>query len=298
MDELQIDVGFVNFGASNVGAGVLLDGPADVRRLSSMTNDFIAERLDGYTDRLLQVAVLKDASDMDWAVAELTRMRARGCRAFSVPTRPANGCAIGHPAWDRLWRAATDLGMIYVMHIGFTPAALDAASADSGWMLPGGAGGGGALRFLTTESQLAAQRALATMVFGGVFARHPNLTVLLEETTSGWLPSFVDRLDRLTQPSVERALNVWSYDLTAREYLYRNVRASGLVSQGDDVLALLDQIPTMVVFSTDFPHPEGNDVIFDPRLAELDEQLRASFLGDNIAACFARMGDPLPAVAR
>jgi hypothetical protein len=84
--------------------------------------------------------------------------------------------------------------MIYVMHIGFTPSFLDAGAADSGWMLPGGSGGGGALRFLTSESKLAAQRALATMVFGGVFARHPTLTVLLEETQVGWLPSFVDRV--------------------------------------------------------------------------------------------------------
>ena len=64
--------------------------------MDDLTNDFIADRLDGHADRLLQVAVLKDASDMDWAVAELTRMRARGCRGFSVPTKPANGFAIGH----------------------------------------------------------------------------------------------------------------------------------------------------------------------------------------------------------
>jgi predicted TIM-barrel fold metal-dependent hydrolase len=298
MDEHGIDQALVNFGSSNVGAGVLLTELKDIQRLSSMTNDFIAERLVGHSDRLMQVAVLKDATDMDWAVAELTRMRARGCRGFSVPTKPANGCSIGHPAWDRLWSAATDLGMIYVMHIGFTPASLDAGAADSGWMLPGGAGAGGALRFLTSESQLAAQRALATMVFGGVFARHPYLTVLLEETQAGWLPSFIDRLERLTQPHLERFINVWPYDLTAGEILHRNVRATPLVSQGDDAMILLDQIPDMMVFSSDFPHPEGNDVIFEPGLDRLDDPIRRSYLGGNIADCFERMGDPLPAPLR
>ena len=293
MDDNGIDVALVNFGSSNVGAGVLLREVPDLQRLSSMTNDFIADRLDGHADRLLQVAVLKDASDIDWAVAELTRMRARGCRGFSVPTKPANGYAIGHPCWDRLWSAATDLGMIYVMHIGFTSTFLDAGSADSGWMLPGGAGAGGALRFLTSESQLSAQRALATMVFGGVFARHPNLTVLLEETQVGWLPSFVDRLERLTLPHLEQFINVWPYDLTAGEFMQRNVRATPLVSQGDDTMSLLEQIPDMMVFSTDFPHPEGNDVLYDPGLSTVDDALRESFLGTNIAACFDRMGDPL-----
>jgi predicted TIM-barrel fold metal-dependent hydrolase len=298
MDEQGIDVALVNFGSSNVGAGVRYTDVSDLQKLSALTNDFIADRLDGHTDRLLQVAVLKDASDMDWAVAELTRMRARGCRGFSVPTKPANGCSIGHPAWDPLWSAATDLGMIYVMHIGFTSTFLDAGAADSGWMLPGGSGAGGALRFLTSESQLAAQRALATMVFGGVFARHPKLSVLLEETQVGWLPSFVDRLERLTLPHLDRFINTWPYELSAGEFMHRNVRATPLVSQGDDTMRLLGEIPDMLVWSTDFPHPEGNDVYYDPGLATIDETLRESFLGANVAECFARMGDPLPVPSR
>jgi predicted TIM-barrel fold metal-dependent hydrolase len=175
---------------------------------------------------------------------------------------------------------------------------LDDGAADSGWMLPGGSGAGGALRFLTSESQLAAQRALATMVFGGVFARHPNLTVLLEETQAGWLPSFIDRLERLTLPHLDRFINVWPYDLSAGAYMHRNVRATPLVSQGDDALSLLEEISDMMVFSSDFPHPEGNDVIFEPGLARLDEELQASYLGGNIAECFRRMGDPLPVPAR
>ena len=110
-------------------------------------------------------------------------------------------------------------------------------------------------------------------------------------------PSFIDRLERLTQPHLERFINVWPYDLTAGEFLHRNVRATQLVSQGDDALALLGQIPDMMVFSTDFPHPEGNDVVFAPGLDDLDVRLRASFLGDNIGACFGRMADPIPARA-
>jgi hypothetical protein len=75
--------------------------------------------------------------------------------------------------------------------------------------------------------------------------------------------------------------------------VHRNVRATPLVSQGDDTVSLLAQIPQMLVFSTDFPHPEGNDVFYDPGLDAIDVELRTSFLGDNIAACFEHMGDPL-----
>ena len=86
---------------------------------------------------------------------------------------------------------------------------------------------------------------------------------------------------------------MWPYDLTAGEFMQRNVRATPLVSQGDDTMRLLEQIPEMMVFSTDFPHPEGNDVFYDPGLVTMDDALRESFLGANIAACFDRMGDPL-----
>jgi hypothetical protein len=52
------------------------------------------------------------------------------------------------------------------------------------------------------------------------------------------------------------------------------------------------------VFSSDYPHLEGNDDpinLYGSELDAVDERLRTSFLGANIEACFARMGDPLPA---
>ena len=54
----------------------------------------------------------------------------------------------------------------------------------------------------------------------------------------------------------------------------------------------------MCVFSSDYPHQEGNPEpieLYQPELDGLDATLRASFLGGNIEDCFARMGDPLPA---
>ncbi|MGA2306519.1 MAG: amidohydrolase family protein [Acidimicrobiales bacterium] len=296
LDEWGIDQAFVNFGATNGGAGALLTEVADLQRLSSLTNDFIAERLEGHTDRLLQVAVIKDASDVKWTVKELARMRARGCRGFSVSTRPVNDRSLAHPSWNPIWSAATDLGMIYVMHVGFTPSNLDVGAADSGWMLPGGMGAGGLLRFNIAEGHLASQRALTTMVFGGVFTRHPELTVVLEELQVGWLPSLVERLDALTEPFYVRALNEWVSELGAGDILRRNVRATPLALMGDNALDLIRRLPEMIVFSTDFPHVEGNDVIFEPGLNSLADEVRSAFLGDNIAECFVRMGDPLPVI--
>ena len=53
-----------------------------------------------------------------------------------------------------------------------------------------------------------------------------------------------------------------------------------------------------LVFSSDYPHHEGNAdpiALYGPQLDALDEELRESFLGSNMQGCFTRMGDPLPA---
>jgi hypothetical protein len=52
------------------------------------------------------------------------------------------------------------------------------------------------------------------------------------------------------------------------------------------------------VFSSDYPHQEGNAdpiELYRPALDALDDELRAWFLGGNMAACFARTGDALGA---
>ena len=60
----------------------------------------------------------------------------------------------------------------------------------------------------------------------------------------------------------------------------------------------LVQLPETFVFSSDYPHHEGNDDpinLYGSELDAVDDELRTSFLGANIEDCFARMGDPLPA---
>ena len=42
------------------------------------------------------------------------------------------------------------------------------------------------------------------------------------------------------------------------------------------------------------PEPTAH---YDTLLAGVDEDVRAEFMGSNIAECYARMGDPLPAIA-
>ena len=79
--------------------------------------------------------------------------------------------------------------------------------------------------------------------------------------------------------------------------LRRNVRVTPLPGLGDtDALDFLAQLPELCVFSSDFPHHEGNAEpieLYQPELDGLHDELRAHFLGENMAECFARTGNAL-----
>jgi predicted TIM-barrel fold metal-dependent hydrolase len=293
MDTLGIDQALVNPG----GYWQMIEFlGADRPKAAARCNSYLADQLADHRDRLLPVSVI-DFSDLDAAVAEMARMRAKGSRAFFLYTQhgePVNGISPGHPVWDKVWSAATDLGMIPVIHVGNTSARFD-GWANIGWDEPGGAGLAGLLRLANTQRVQVAETLLNALLFGGVFARHPTLTVLLEEMRVGWLPWYVARCEGQTQPSL--ALGDWPFELSGGTFLRRNVRVTPLPGFGDrDALEVMAVLPEMFVFSSDFPHAEGNAdpiELYRPGLDDLDEELRASFMGDNMYDCYARMGDPL-----
>src|SRR6185437_9650289 len=72
-------------------------------------NDWLADTCAEGEGRLLPVTAL-DYTDLDWAIAELARMRRRGSRTVLIPGAPVNGVSPAHPSWDRFWRAVTDNG--------------------------------------------------------------------------------------------------------------------------------------------------------------------------------------------
>jgi len=295
MDRVGIDHCLVNPGAWWQMLEFLGDDRAAGAR---RCNDFLTDQLSDEADRLHAVAVL-DLADPTAAVAELERARGRGARAFflyTVKGKPPTAVSPGHPMWDPVWDAATRLGMLAVIHVGNTATDFD-GWADIGWDQPGGAGIAALTRLANTQRWHMAQNLLSAMLYGGVFARHPHLTVLLAELRINWVPPFLDTLAKQSEPSF--ILGDWPWEISGAEMLRRNVRVTPLPGFGD--LRPLDYVrdnPETFVFSSDYPHHEGNAdpvTLYGSELDDLDTDLRTAFLGANIEHCFARMGDPLPA---
>jgi predicted TIM-barrel fold metal-dependent hydrolase len=298
MDRVGIDYGFVNPGGAYAGSVAsshqFIDDPALRHRAMVLCNDYLVDHFAAYTDRVSPVTIL-DFDDLDWSTAELRRMRERGSRAYFVWATPFEGRSPAHPDVDRFWRASTDLGMVAVLHIGNTPAHFAAGWADAGWDEPRGGGTGGLLRFANSQRTQAAQTFLAALLFGGAFTRNAGLTVVLAELWASWLPWFVSRLDMLGDAN--GALGEWGHELSPGALARRHVKASPLPGLHDDGMGAIHEVPDMLVFSSDFPHNEGNAepiALYADALDEVDPATRAAFMGGNMTDVFDRMGDPLP----
>mgnify|MGYP002682795459 CR=1 FL=1 len=95
-------------------------------------NRWAAERLHGYTERLIPATVV-DLADVDWSLRQLAHMRAAGSRVAWVKADPHDGKALNHPDFERFWSACEDLEMTVMFHVGGARAAM-----HPGWAVNGG----------------------------------------------------------------------------------------------------------------------------------------------------------------
>jgi predicted TIM-barrel fold metal-dependent hydrolase len=276
---------------AGVAYGLFLEDAALRRETLATCNRWLADTCEASQGRLLPVSAL-DYDDLEWAAAELARMRARGSRIFLVPGYPVNGIPPSHPSWDRVWSAATELGMVPMLHTGFEHMRFD----------PGWANQGGDVTLLRqiggAHRHVAPMTLLYSLIYGGVFERFPTLTLLFAEVGTGWLPYLYREIDDRISPTAELFVGKWKLPMKPSEYLARNVRATPLDGGNDRPLAkIIQELPDdMIVFSSDFPHFEGlSDPIghYAKALEGLSTERLDRFFGGSIADVYARMGDPL-----
>jgi predicted TIM-barrel fold metal-dependent hydrolase len=298
-DAVGIDYQFVNAGGFT-GRELAIREPQERRAALRMANDLLLDELDAHQQRFSAVTTV-DLTDLDGAIKELERCRARGSRAFHVRTAPPGGVSYAHPDHDRLWSATVDLGMVPYVHIGNSPAHFDAGWANVGLDHPSSPGAPGLMRLSNTARTHTVEIMVSAMAYGGVFARHPKLTILVAELWVGWVPFLLRRIDQSTtanrDPNLDMMLGTWPYEQSAGNYVRQHVRVTPLPSQHSDAIATLRDAPEMIAFSSDYPHLEGSATPIDdlaPVIGGLDTATKQSFLGGSMLEVFERMGDPLP----
>lgn len=291
MDRVGID-------ATNVlcleGAGYAryLENRTVAREVIAACNTWLADQVDGYADRLMPATSI-DLTDIESAIAELTRMRGRGSRTFLIAPIPVPGVPPMHRYFEPLWSAAEDLGMVALVHVGAGCNAYDPAWAnyDDGMVLR---------QLGATQSHQAVMLMVNGMVFGGVFDRHPKLTLVIAEFGVHWFAGTVEHMDARGPAIVESQIYMghYPYELTPAEFVQRNIRITPLPRLHQTPLRTMERYPDCVIFSSDYAHNESNHeptAHYDALLADLPADAKRRFMGGNIAECYSRMGDPLVA---
>ena len=259
--------------------------PALTARLISAYNTWACETLAGHTDRLVPVGIL-DFETMDDALllAELERLRRAGGRSFVFWPTPARGKSLAHPDFDRIWAACVDLGIVPMVHVGGGRPAFDERWLDNGRAFP--------MSLATYLGQLhqLPEIFLTEMIVNGVLERHPALRLFVCELGIDWLPEWMRRLDRGRNFAAQMGGERWPHPLKPSEYARRHILVSPL--EMDPVLDVVDAIgPEMIVFSSDYPHPEGGKdarARFASQLADrLDAGAQARFFGGAAAEALA-----------
>ena len=98
------------------------------------------------------------------------------------------------------------------------------------------------------------------MVFGGVFDRHPTLTLVFAELGIHWFAGAVQHMEARGPAIPESGIYMgrYPYELTPAEFTRRNIRVTPLPRAHQSPVRLLEEYPECVVFSSDYAHHESN----------------------------------------
>jgi predicted TIM-barrel fold metal-dependent hydrolase len=250
---------------------------ADVQAaLCRAYDDWLAEFCAADPHRLLGIAV-PPQSDPRAAVAEAKRcIRELGFRGVMLRPNPIAGRTLQHADWAPLWELLEAEGVPLCVHEGTTQE-VPQSGRDRFEDF--------ALRHVASHPH-EQQLACLGLVMGGVLERHPGLRVVFLESGCGWLPAWLERMDDHAHS--------WGWAmpklrLAPSETFARQCFVSCDAGERtlESVVALCGE--DVVVFATDYPHPDAlaGDVV--GRIAQragISAAAKQKILRDNARRCF------------
>ena len=240
-------------------------------------NDWLAEYCRAAPRRLFGAAMLP-LQDPAGAAAELCRARRElGFRAGFVRPNPCCGRSLSDPAYEPVWAAAEEHDVAIAVHEGssvivptlgadrpFNPLVLHAVSHAFEEML-----------------------ACAQLIAFGVLERHPALRVVFLESSGGWVPFWMERLDEQTESFGSFCPHL---RLLPSEYFARQCWISYEIDERT-LPALAPFIgEDRIVWGSDYPHHDatfpGAVRTLRRTMADIAEPVQQKILGSNAAALY------------
>jgi predicted TIM-barrel fold metal-dependent hydrolase len=209
-------------------------------------NDWQIDELAGeHPGRFIPLAI-GPVYDSAKLATEIRRVAAKGCTAISLPETPYG---VGLPGfddrdyWDPVFAACCDEDVVLCLHIG---GSFGLIKLPPGMLID---------HLIVLAPQLSAIT-MADLLLAGALARFPTLKVALSEGGIGWIPFFLDRLDRHMWNHEWTGLQIGPPGVTPSE-LYRS-NFLGCFITDPSALHLRDRIGIdTIAWECDYPHSDS-----------------------------------------
>lgn len=194
-----------------------------------------------------------------------------GVNAIWIGSDAMEGRAPSHIAYDPLWAMLQEAGVPVTLHIG------------SGQNMPSVYMNTGVERILqgnignieTTKPKdlpvvhHSIERWLTCMIYDGVLERFPQLKVGIIELGANWVPASIMNLDMGVSLLGKFDQNLKKLSLKPSEYFQRQIRVAPLHTENTGWI-LKNVGKDILMFNTDYPHPEGGKDPFGAYERSLD----------------------------
>ena len=220
--------------------------------------------------RMLPVGMV-NLKDPERAQQSLKLALDLGIRSIWIGSDAVEGRAPSHITYDPLWAMMEEAGVPVTLHIG------------SGKNMPSVYMNTGVERVLegnianieTTKPKdlpvihHSIERWLTCMIYDGVLERFPNLKIGLIELGAVWVPASLMNLDMGVSLLGRFDVNLKKLPMKPSEYFQRQVRVAPLHTENTGWI--LRNVPKeILMFNTDYPHPEGGSDPFGDFERSLD----------------------------
>lgn len=277
-DRYGLEYGVLNTGGLQYGLMVDLDYAA---ACVSAINDVILEDWLPVDPRF-RASVNVAPSDPRLAAEEVRRC-ARHPGVVQVMMCSGQSVPYGHRCYYPIYEAAVECGLPVAIHPGSEGVGTSGAPTAAGWP---------SSYFEWHTGLVGSYLAhLLSLVCEGVFQRFPTLRFVLVEGGVSWLPPLLWRLDknwkalRLTTPWLDRPPSE-----TVAEHLRLTTQPIEEPPDPAQLHQMLAMFPAerMLMFSTDFPHWDGDTPDFTARF--LPEPLRRAVMAETARELYALPG--------
>lgn len=208
-------------------------------------------------DRLLPVGYVP-LNDPEKAIQCTKEALAKGIKAAWIKSDAFENRAPSHIAYDPIWALLQEAGVPVVLHIG------SGVRMEEAYMNTGSAR---ELEESLTNIEStkphdvpvlhhSIERWLTCMIYSGVLERFPNLMIGLIELGASWIPASLMNLDMGVSALGRFDKGLQRLSLKPSEYVQRQVRATPFHMENTGWI-LRNVGKDILMFNTDYPHPEG-----------------------------------------